>query len=125
MAKDSELFQALVIQLTQASWVALGKIANPMTGKVDRDLDVARLTIDTLEALETRTKGNLDETERILLDRSLRDLRLNYVDERKKPDPVEKIEESEKTGAEVSSEPPPEEPSKDEAEPEATDKPTS
>jgi hypothetical protein len=81
---DSELFQALVLQLGQAGWMALGKIANPMTGKIDRSLEMARLTIDTLGALETRTRGNLAPAEKGLLDRTLRELRLNYVDELKK-----------------------------------------
>ena len=86
MDRDSELFQALVLQLAQAGWTSLGKIPNPMTGTVDRQLEMARLTIDTLGALETRTKGNLDEGESALLARSIRELRLNYLDELKKPD---------------------------------------
>lgn len=82
--RDSELFQALVLQLMQASWASLGKVPNPMTGKIDRDLDAARLAIDTLAAIEVRTRGNLSDDERKLIERALRELRLNYLDERKK-----------------------------------------
>jgi hypothetical protein len=82
--RDSELFQALVLNLVQAAWAALGKIANPMTGIVERDLAAARQTLDLMGALETRTRGNLSESERALFDRTLRDLRLNYVDELKR-----------------------------------------
>lgn len=82
--KNSELFQVLIVQLAQGAWVALGKVPSPMTGKIERNLEVARMTIDMLEALEVRTTGNLSEDERKILDRSLRDLRLNYVDEQKK-----------------------------------------
>ena len=89
MDRDSELFQSLVLQLAQAGWASLGKIPNPMTGTVERQLEMARLTIDTLGALETRTKGNLDEEESALLERSIRELRLNYLDELKKPDEEE------------------------------------
>ncbi len=81
---DSELFQALVIQLAQAGWMALGKIPNPVSGKIERHLESARLTIDMLGALETRTRGNLAPEEKSLLERSLRELRLNYVDEVRK-----------------------------------------
>ena len=84
--RDSELFQALVAQLGQAGWMALGKIGNPLTGKVARHLELARLTIDTLAGLEARTRGNLDPAEKAMLDRTLRELRLNYVDEAKKGD---------------------------------------
>jgi hypothetical protein len=85
-SRDSELFQALILQLGQAGWMALGKIANPVTGKVERHLELARLTIDTVAGLETRTRGNLDPDEKTLLERTLRELRLNYVDEVKKGD---------------------------------------
>ena len=84
MNQDSELFQTLVLQLVQGTWVSLGKIPNPMTGKIERNLDVARMTIDTLAAIESRTKGNLDDDEKALVDRSLRELRMNYLDESKK-----------------------------------------
>ena len=85
-SRDSGLFQALILQLGQAGWMALGKIGNPVTGKVERHLEMARLTIDTLAVLEARTRGNLEPDEKALLDRTLRELRLNYVDEVKKPD---------------------------------------
>ena len=81
---ESELFQALVLQLGQAGWMALGKIGGPPDGRIERRLEVARLTIDTLAALEARTRGNLTPGEQALLDRTLRELRLNYVDEVKK-----------------------------------------
>jgi len=82
--RNSELFQVLIVQLAQGAWVALGKVPNPITGKIERNLEVARMTIDMLDALEVRTAGNLSEDERKILDRSLRDLRLNYVDEQKR-----------------------------------------
>jgi hypothetical protein len=81
---ESELFQALVMQLAQACWMSLGKIPNPVSGRIDRHLESARLTIDMLGVLESRTRGNLEPAEKALLERSLRELRLNYVDEVKK-----------------------------------------
>jgi hypothetical protein len=82
--RSSELFQMLIGQLAQSGWASLGKIPNPMTGEIDRNLEIARLTIDTLEALETRTKGNLTDEESTTFDRLLRELRMNYLDEIKK-----------------------------------------
>ena len=99
MTQDTHLFQALVLQLSQAAWAALGKVPNPITGTIERNLEAARLHIDTLAAVEKRTHGNLDETESKLLQRVLRDLQLNYVEESKRPDePAATEEKSEPTG---------------------------
>ena len=57
---------------------------NPMTRKVETDLESARVAIDTLAALESRTRGNLEPDEARVLQQVLADLRLNYVDELKK-----------------------------------------
>lgn len=109
MDRDSELFQSLILQLSQAGWAALGKVPNPMSGKVERQLEMARLTIDTLGALETRTKGNLDEQESALLEKSIRELRLNYLDEVKKPDsPSTETSKSEEEEEEEDKSPEPE-----------------
>ena len=82
--RNTQLFVSLVIGLVQAAYVQLGKVKNEMTGKVERNLDAARITIDTLAALELKTKGNLDDEETGLLRRALTELRMNYVDETKK-----------------------------------------
>lgn len=85
--RNSQLFVSLVIGLVQAAYVQLGKVKNDMSGKVEKNLDAARITIDTLAALELKTKGNLDEDEAGVLRRALTELRMNYVDEMKKDVP--------------------------------------
>jgi hypothetical protein len=84
MERNTQLFVSLVIGLVQAAYVQLGKVKNELTGTVDRNLDAARITIDTLAALELKTKGNLTEEEAEVLRRALTELRMNYVDETKK-----------------------------------------
>ena len=64
--------------------VALGKLMNPMSGKLERNLEAARNTIDTLSAIEARTRGNLESDEQRVLTQVLTDLRMNYLDEVKK-----------------------------------------
>jgi hypothetical protein len=86
-ARDSQLFQSLILQLHHAAWAAMGKIPNPLTGKIETDLDSARLAIDTIGSLESRTAGNLEAGEKQLLDRVLRELRLNFLDEQSKQKP--------------------------------------
>lgn len=83
-SRDAALFLQLVLGLQQAAMVALGKLMNPMSGKIERNLEAAKNTIDTLGAIEARTRGNLEPDEQRVLAQVLTELRLNYVDEIKK-----------------------------------------
>ena len=83
-SRDRVLFLQLVLGLSQSAMIALGKLKNPITNKIETDLEAARDTIDTLAALESRTQGNLEPEEMRVLQQSLASLRLNYVDEMKK-----------------------------------------
>ena len=82
--REAALFLQLVLGLQQAAMMALGKLMNPMSGKIERNLEGARNTIDTLAAIEARTRGNLESDEQRVLSQVLTDLRMNYVDELKK-----------------------------------------
>jgi len=59
--------------------IALGEIENPATGKREVNLDQAKYTIDLLQIIEEKTKGNLTDEEQKYLDRILYDLRIAYV----------------------------------------------
>lgn len=83
-ARDAALFLQLVLGLQQSAMISLGKLMNPITRKVESDLEAARATIDTLAAVEARTRGNLEFDESRVLQQVLADLRLNYVAEMKK-----------------------------------------
>ncbi|HUI10482.1 MAG TPA: DUF1844 domain-containing protein [Bacteroidota bacterium] len=86
--KQSVLFARLVLMLHAAAMQYLGKVKNPLTDAVERDLGAAQGMIDTLAMLEARTKGNLTAEEGRMLAQVLQELRLNYVDEAAKPDPA-------------------------------------
>ena len=83
MSEDNHqiLFMQLVMQNQQIAMMAMGKIKNPVTDKIDRNLEYAKISIDTLDMLLVRTKGNLTEYEEKFLTEALKDLKLNYVDE--------------------------------------------
>jgi tellurite resistance protein len=83
-SRDAALFLQLVLGLQQSAMISLGKLMNPITRKIETDLEAARATIDTLAAIEARTRGNLDPDEGRVLQQVLAELRLNYVDELKK-----------------------------------------
>ena len=82
--RTSALVISLVLGLVQAAYQQMGKLKNEMTGKVETHLDAARITIDTIAALEERTRGNRSDEESQVMERALAELRLNYVDEVKK-----------------------------------------
>jgi len=84
--KHPMLFSALVIMLHSAAMQQLGKIKHPVTGKVERHLPAAQDTIDMLDMLTAKTKGNLSTDEEKLLTQVVAELKLNYVDEAGKPD---------------------------------------
>ncbi len=75
----------LLLSLQMGAMQQMGKIASPLTGKVERDLMMARASIDMLEMLQTKMKGNLTAEEEKFLGHVLYELRMNYVDEAKKP----------------------------------------
>jgi len=83
-SREAALFLQLVFNLQQGGMIALGKLMNPLSRKIEVHLDMARDTIDTLAALEARTRGGLEPDEARVLQRTLTDLRLNYVDELRK-----------------------------------------
>jgi len=83
-SREAALFLQLFLGLQQAAMVALGKLMNPMSGKLERNLEAAKNTIDTLAAIEFRTRGNLESDEQRVVTQVLTDLRMNYVDELKK-----------------------------------------
>jgi hypothetical protein len=80
-SREAALFLQLVLGLQQASMIGLGKLMSPMSGKLERNLEAAKNTIDTLAAIESRTRGNLEPDEQRVLTQVLAELRMNYVDE--------------------------------------------
>lgn len=78
------LFYQLILSLHAGAMQQLGKVASPLTGQVERDLDQAKATIDLLDMLKRKTEGNLLDDERKVVEHVLFELRMNYVDEVKK-----------------------------------------
>ena len=88
MTQAGTLIPYLVEMFRVQAWVSLGKVMHPATGKLERDLPGARLMIDLLAELETRTEGNRSEDETRLIRGTLTELRLNYLEEIKRPAPA-------------------------------------
>ena len=91
--EDTLRFLDMVGLFGTQAMIALGKLANPATGKAAKNLPAARLFIDTLEMLEHKTKGNLNSDETKVLQATLTDLRLMFVEESKTPEKTESPEQ--------------------------------
>ncbi|HUK83757.1 MAG TPA: DUF1844 domain-containing protein [Verrucomicrobiae bacterium] len=83
--EDTLRFLDVVALFGQQAMISLGKLVNPMTSKAEKNLLAARLFIDTLEMLERKTQGNLNSDESKVLQATLTDLRLMFVEESKAP----------------------------------------
>ncbi len=77
-------FSTFVISLSTQALMNLGEIANPMSGKVETDVTVAKQMIDILGVLKEKTSGNLNAHEDRLIQEILYDLRMRYVEAVKK-----------------------------------------
>jgi hypothetical protein len=68
-------FSQFVVSLASSALVHLGEMPHPETQKPEKNLPLAQHSIEVLEMLHTKTRGNLDEEEGRLLDAVLTDLR--------------------------------------------------
>ena len=72
-------FNSLIFSLSSSALINLGEIADPNTGQKQKDLPLAKHTIDTIAMLQDKSKGNLNSEEQRFLDTILADLRWRYV----------------------------------------------
>lgn len=71
-------FTVLVSMLFSQAMVMLGQMPGP-DGKPEINKPFAKHTIDTLEVLEAKTAGNLDDDEKNVLSEALHVLRMAFV----------------------------------------------
>ncbi|MCX8042941.1 MAG: DUF1844 domain-containing protein [Desulfobacterota bacterium] len=74
-------FSSFIISLSSSALFHFGDIPDPITNKKQRNLPLAKQTIDILGILKNKTVGNLTKEESQLLDNLLYDLRMRYVNE--------------------------------------------
>lgn len=84
MQNEEQFFTQLLSIFYSSAMVALGKLKNPSSDKIERDLDQAKNSIEMLEMIKIKTTGNLSSQQSKMLESILTDLRLNFVDEKKK-----------------------------------------
>lgn len=72
-------FSTLVLSLATSAMVHMGLMPETEGGPVEKNLTLAHQSIDTLEMLQDKTRGNLTDDETKLLQSVLYELRMGYV----------------------------------------------
>ncbi|NCN42467.1 DUF1844 domain-containing protein [bacterium] len=73
------LFSSFIMGLASAAMVEMGIVDDPHDGKRRFSPEDARQHIDLLNMLQQKTRGNLDENEKQLIDRALVDLKYQFA----------------------------------------------
>jgi hypothetical protein len=74
-------FSTFILSLSTSALHHMGLVPDPETGHTSPpNLVIAQQTIDTLEMLHAKTRGNLDETEVQLITSLLYELRVRFVE---------------------------------------------
>ena len=81
---DSERFAMLVSYLSTTATFQLGLLPGPSGEYIPADLANASRTIDLLEVLQEKTRGNLTRQETKLLDDVLYELRMTFLEVQKR-----------------------------------------
>ena len=73
-------FTTLIMSFASASLVTMGRVPDPATGSVHKDLVIAKQNIDIISLLHEKTKGNLNADEERLMQQVLYELRMSFVE---------------------------------------------
>lgn len=79
-----DAFAHFVMSLATSAYMHLGLVAPPGEEPMEKNLDLARQSIDILGMIAEKTHGNLTAKEEALLQQLLSELRLHFVNEQKK-----------------------------------------
>ena len=80
-------FVGLIQLIAMQAVVGLGGLAGPGGQEIPPNLELAKHHIDMLEVIEAKTKGNLNDEEKRLIDTTLHQLRMAYVEALRGPGP--------------------------------------
>jgi len=72
-------FINFLLSLSTSAFIQLGEVEDPITQQTDKNLPLAKQTIDLIEMLREKTKGNLTSEEEKLMEHLLYDLKMRYV----------------------------------------------
>jgi hypothetical protein len=99
LSKHDHVLIGFFSSLQAAAMQHMGKLANPVTGEVERDMVAAQSTIDILEMLKAKCRTDTPEELLRFMDTAVMELQMNFLDEKKKDEQQEKGDDEESSGA--------------------------
>ena len=72
-------FSQFIFSLSTSALIQLGEVQDPFTQTREKNLPLAKQTIDLIAMLKEKTKGNLTPEEGKIIENLLYDLRMRYV----------------------------------------------
>ena len=85
---EEDAFAHFIMSLATSAYMHLGLVAPPGEDKVEKNLSLAKQSIDILGLLAEKTKGNLSPKEDTLLKQVLSELRLHFINEQRRGAPT-------------------------------------
>ena len=90
LSKDENLLSYVVQTFKSSALISLGKTRNPMTKKVDINLEQAKYYLDILAMLQKKTKNNLSEYEKQMLTNNLSEVKMSLIEVKQSVEYVDK-----------------------------------
>lgn len=78
-----QILMVMVDQMAAIAWQKLGLQHDPMSGRLNKDLEEAKVAIDVTSGLAAFIEPKLDEEDKRRIHGLIRDLRINYVERAK------------------------------------------
>lgn len=95
LTKHDHILIGFFSSLQAAAMAQMGKIQNPATGEIERDMEQAHATIDILDMLKHKCRTDTPEDLLRFMDNAVMELQMNFLDEKKKDEAAaEKKEEA-------------------------------
>ena len=89
LKKEERLFLYVVSTFKTSAMVALGKMENPMTNKIQINLEQASYYVDLLDMLQSKAKGNMSQYEEQMLINTVSELNMEII----KQKPLQKVDD--------------------------------
>ncbi|CAN5421358.1 hypothetical protein BH10BDE1_BH10BDE1_28360 [soil metagenome] len=72
-------FSTLILSIASSAAMSMGLAPNPASGKIEKDLNLARFNIDLLTMLSEKTKNNRTVDEDRFISTILQDLKMKFI----------------------------------------------
>lgn len=69
----------LILSIASSAAMSMGLAPNPVSGKIEKDLNLARFNIDLLTILSEKTKNNRTPDEDRFISTILQDLKMKFI----------------------------------------------